>query len=58
MQQGPDALREIARGCLQLAQAVADEAERALLVNYAAVYHDLALQIEHLARIAKDREDR
>lgn len=58
MQQGPDALREIAGSCLALAQTAADEADRALLIIYASVCHDLAVQLERLARVKRDGEDR
>lgn len=49
MQHGPDVLRAIAASCLELGKAATDEAERVLLVSYATIYHDLALQLERLA---------
>lgn len=57
MQQGPDALREIAASCLELAKAATDEAERTLLVSYATAYHDLALQLERMAGAKPPRDD-
>ncbi|HUN46231.1 MAG TPA: hypothetical protein VMU85_06915 [Stellaceae bacterium] len=57
MQQGPEGLRAIAASCLQFAEDAEDEAERALLVSYAAVYHDLAVQLESLASTARDSEE-
>jgi hypothetical protein len=57
MQQGPDALREIAASCLDLAKTAIDEEERALLVSYATAYHEIALQLERLVSPETDGKD-
>jgi hypothetical protein len=58
VEQGLETLREIAARYLALAQTAADDGERARLLTYASLYHELAMQhdqLESLARVTDHR---